>query len=103
MSATLTIKTGEQLTGVFSGANLDGADPHYILKMVKRIPNTPAAANGTVVAQGDYLGTGEDHFLTLPVSDVVDLVVSDVVLEKSLHKVQNGEFNRRASDVWGLI
>ena len=86
------MKNGEHYTGIFSGANLDSADPHYVLKMVKRSQNASSGSNGTTTPSDEYLGIGEDHLLTFPISDVIDMNVSDVVLEKSTQKAQNGEF-----------
>ncbi|KAI9664627.1 MAG: hypothetical protein M1821_006073 [Bathelium mastoideum] len=104
LMTTLTTKNGDQFTGVFAGASVDSADPHYVLKMVKRSQAVSNATNGTTSPVDEYLGIGEDHVLTLPTADVVDLAVSDVVLDKSAHKTQNGVASssfRTDSDITG--
>lgn len=80
MDATLTLKNGEQFTGVFSGANLDTpAKAQYVLKMVKRT-SLPIhqQVNGTIDMADEYTGEGEDHVMTFEVQDTIDLTVKDV-------------------------
>ncbi|KAL9065000.1 MAG: hypothetical protein Q9157_007630 [Trypethelium eluteriae] len=105
MLSTLTMKTGEQFTGVFSGVNFDASDPHYILKMVKRSQSVSNATNGSGSSSDEYLGAGEDHMLTFSTAEVVDLMVSEVVLEKSTHKNQNGVVSpfRTDADISGNL
>ena len=97
------LKGGEQFNGIFAGVDLDVAEPHYILKMVKRIQNSSGTTNGTMGPSDDYLGTGEDHLLTFPLVDVVDLVVSEVTLDKPPHRAQNGEQSLDVCSVPALI
>jgi PAB1-binding protein PBP1 len=94
-STTLTTKTGEKYTGIFAGVNVEASEPHYILKMTKRLQAAPDTANGTATPSDDYLGTGDDHLLTFSTQDVVDLAVQNVALDKSTAKAQNGIIIRR--------
>ena len=81
----VTVKTGEQYTGVLSGASLskDNADfPSFVLKMTRKI-STPA---GQSIAPGDsideYVGYGGDHVKTFGQKDISDISVSDLSLDR---------------------
>ncbi|KAI9714341.1 MAG: hypothetical protein M1820_000302 [Bogoriella megaspora] len=89
-SSVLTLKSGEKYSGIFSGINIDSPDSYYIIKMAKRAESPSNAVNGTNNSTDDYLGAGEDHMLTFLAQDVVDLALSDVLLEKTTNKSQNG-------------
>ncbi|KAK5114992.1 hypothetical protein LTR85_010030 [Meristemomyces frigidus] len=89
--ATLTLKNGEQFTGVFSGGAFDSASKnHYVLKMVKRtrLPSHQQV-NGTIEMPDEYAGDGEDHVMTFDVQDTIDLAVADVTTT-SAQPAQNG-------------
>ncbi|KAK6431811.1 poly(A)-binding protein binding protein [Oleoguttula sp. CCFEE 5521] len=88
--ATLTLKNGEQFSGVFGGASLESASKSvYILKMAKRtrLPSTQQV-NGERSLPDEYTGEGEDHIMTFDVQDTIDLAVSDVILASA--PTQNG-------------
>ena len=82
--ATITLKNGEQFSGIFSGGSFDAASKHqYLMKMVKRtrLPSQQQI-NGTssdVPSEDEYIGQGEDHIMAFDKEDTVDLSVSDVV------------------------
>lgn len=67
---TLTLKSGEQFTGVFSGSAFDGPKSQYLLKMVRRtrLPSNPQT-NGDVQLPHEFLGEGEDHAMSFDVQD----------------------------------
>ncbi|KAK6438994.1 poly(A)-binding protein binding protein [Oleoguttula sp. CCFEE 5521] len=88
--ATLTLKNGEQFSGVFSGASLEAANKSvYILKMAKRtrLPSSQQL-NGERDLPDEYIGEGEDHMMTFDVQDTIDLAVSEVILASA--PTQNG-------------
>ena len=94
--ATVTLKNGEQFTGIFSGASLEAAKPQYILKMVRRTrPPTHQQANGDVESPSEYAGEGEDHMMVIDKEDTVDLHVPDVA-PITAPPVQNGQLLRLA-------
>lgn len=91
-AATLTLKNGEQFTGVFSGGSFDSTSKNqYILKMVKRtrLPSHQQV-NGTTDIPDEYTGEGEDHVMAFDVQDTADLAVKDVTTA-SAQPAQNGE------------
>ncbi|KAI7518423.1 hypothetical protein KC331_g21220, partial [Hortaea werneckii] len=60
--ATLTLKNGEQFSGVFSGGSFDSpSKSQYVLKMVKRtkLPSQQQM-NGDTELSAEYIGEGED-------------------------------------------
>lgn len=85
---TLTTKTGEQYTGVFSGAALEPSKPQYILKMTRR-SQQEGQSNGVSEQSGEYVGEGEDHAMSFEIQDTVDLFVADVTTAPATSQ-QNG-------------
>jgi hypothetical protein len=79
--ATLTLKTGEQFSGVYTGASLETpAKSTYILKMVKRLRlPTSQQVNTHADLPDDFIGETDDHIMSFDVQDTVDLAVSNVV------------------------
>ncbi|KAK4896631.1 poly(A)-binding protein binding protein [Elasticomyces elasticus] len=100
LDATLSLKSGEQFTGVFTGFspstnhNSNGGNGKYILSMVRRThaapphqQNDPAAqTNGHATpttessSEEEFIGEGEDHTMAFDVQDTVCLSVDDVVV-----------------------
>lgn len=67
----------------------------YVFKMVKRVQTTgDGQVNGTSEASDDYIGVGDNHVMAFDVGDVADFHVSNVVLDKTQAKGQNGTFAR---------
>lgn len=90
--ATLTLKNGEQFTGVFSGSSTESSNKSvYILKMVKK---TRLAShqhiNGNTDLSDEYIGEGEDHVMVFDAQDTADLAVANVVTAVA-HATQNGK------------
>jgi hypothetical protein len=90
--ATLTLKNGEQFTGVFSGSSLESsARSVYILKMVKRTRlASHQQINGNTDLPDEYVGEGEDHVMVFDTQDTADLAVANVVTANA-HATQNGK------------
>lgn len=95
LSATLTLRNGEQYTGIFSGGSPDASDSRYTLKMVKRLSaGGQQQSNGVAEVSDEYVGQGEDHVMAFDSQDVVDLNVSNVSTDRSRARGQNGLFYR---------
>lgn len=91
IDATITLKNGEQFTGVFSGTSIESpAKSTYILKMARRtrLPSHQQTNGNTELAE-EYVGEGQDHVMTFDVQDTVDFAVSGVVTA-SAQATQNG-------------
>lgn len=88
----MTLKNGEQFTGVFSGSSLESsAKSVYILKMVKKIRlASQQQVNGNTELPDEYIGEGEDHVMVFDAQDTADLAVANVVTANA-HATQNGE------------
>jgi hypothetical protein len=87
--ATLTLKTGEQFTGVFNGSSIDKSV--YTLKMVKRTRlASQQQTNGNTELLDEYIGEGDDHIMHFDVQDTADLSVPNVVTVNA-HAAQNGK------------
>lgn len=56
--------------------------------MVKRLQQV----NGDAETAGEYIGIGADHVMTLDTTDVVDLAVPQVKLDKVQSRAQNGKY-----------
>lgn len=90
LDSTLTLKNGEQYTGIFAGASLESSKNHYTLKMVKKTRHpSDQQMNGNTEMPDGYTGDGEDHVMSFDVQDTVDLSVSDVSTAVA-QPVQNG-------------
>ena len=90
--ATLTLKNGEQFTGVFSGSSTESANKSvYILKMVKKTRlASQQQINGNTELPDEYIGEGEDHVMAFDTQDTADLAVANVVTAVA-HATQNGK------------
>ena len=89
----MTLKNGEQFTGVFSGYSDLPTKSQYTLKMVKRtrLPSHQQA-NGHTEAVNEYTGDGDDHVMVFDRQDTVDLAVKDVTfVENHGQRTQNGK------------
>lgn len=88
----ITLKNGEQLSGIFSGASVEPHDARYTLKMVKRLRGpTGQQVNGSPQASDEYIGEGDEHVLSVVIQDTVDLSVTNVDLQSSESKAVNGK------------
>ncbi|KXS96840.1 hypothetical protein AC578_7387 [Pseudocercospora eumusae] len=86
---TLTLKSGEQFTGVFSGAALDGPKPQYFLKMVRRTRlQNSQQTNGDVQIPHEYIGEGEDHAMSFDLD--AEISAKDIAIATASAPQQNG-------------
>ena len=92
----MTLKNGEQFTGVFSGSSLESsAKSVYILKMVKKTRlASHQQTNGNTEPLDEYIGEGEDHVMVFDTQDTADLEVANVVTANA-HATQNGKQRSR--------
>jgi len=87
-TATVTVKSGNRFSGVFSGASLETTELAYVLKMVKQLQSEQT--NGFSESHDGYVGYGDDHAMTFEIKDVVDMAVTNVFTEKLHSKLGNG-------------
>jgi len=84
MDATVTLKNGEQFTGVFSGATTEPNNNLYVLKMTRSLKNaTSSQLNGDSESSdqsNQLVGQGSDHAMAFNAQDVIDLSVPSVSL-----------------------
>lgn len=82
---TLTLKTGEQFTGIFSGASLENASKQqYSLKMAKKTrPPSSQQVNGHAELASEYVGEGEDYGMSFDIQDTTALEVKDATMAAS--------------------
>jgi len=92
---TIAVKTGEQYTGVLSGASLPNANtdgPSFVLKMTRKISAAPGQTNGQPENAGEYVGYGGDHAMAFGLKDISDVSVSELSLDKvSVKNNMNGK------------
>lgn len=84
-AVNITVRNGEQYTGVLSGASLakDNVDvPSFVLKMTRKIDAVSGQANGEVNDADAYVGYGGDHVMTFGQKDLSDISVSELSLDK---------------------
>jgi len=79
--ATITLRNGEQFSGIFTGGIFESTKTLYTLKMAKRtrLPlhdQTSTSDDSTA----EFVGQGYDHVLSIDIQDTVDLFVSDVTV-----------------------
>ncbi|KAK5110100.1 hypothetical protein LTR62_006234 [Meristemomyces frigidus] len=90
LEATLTLKNGEQYSGVFCGGSFESSRSKYTMKMVRqtRTQGDPHV-NGNTDSQVEYVGEGEDHAMAFDVQDTMSLAVDGVDTSASSAQ-QNG-------------
>ncbi|QDS76612.1 hypothetical protein FKW77_007733 [Venturia effusa] len=91
LNATLIHKNGDRYFGIFSSLG----DKGYTIKMARKAPSPNKQSNG--VAE-EEVGEGSERSLTLETSDVVDLKVDNVRLDKSQGRAQNGTSSNFRTD-----
>ncbi|KAJ5610838.1 hypothetical protein N7510_007557 [Penicillium lagena] len=91
LNTTITTKSGDKFTGIFSSSTLEASDSSFLLKMVQRASqeNQPKA-NGVSEVTSPYLGTGPDHSMAFDIKDVADIAVPNVVPAEVSAKESNG-------------
>lgn len=88
-------KNGDRYSGIFSSLG----DKGYTIKMARKMSSSGKQSNGVT---GEEAGEGDERSLTLATSDVVDLKVDGVRLDKPQGRAQNGKQLGR-SDLLNLV
>ncbi|TID15673.1 hypothetical protein E6O75_ATG08001 [Venturia nashicola] len=91
LNATLIHKNGDRYSGIFSTLT----DKGYTIKMARKTSSSGKHPNGVT---GDEVGEGDERSLTLATTDVVDLRVDGVRLDKSQGRAQNGTSSNFRTD-----
>ncbi|KAJ5086404.1 SM domain found in ataxin-2 [Penicillium alfredii] len=106
LSTTITTKTGENFTGIFSSSTLEPSDSTFLLKMVQRASqeNQPKA-NGVSDVTSPYLGAAPEHSMAFDVKDVADISVPNVSTAEVSVKESNGASSafKTDSDISGNL
>ncbi|EGC41258.1 PAB1 binding protein [Histoplasma capsulatum var. duboisii H88] len=93
LNATITTKSGERFSGIFSGSSLESNNSSFTLKMTQRC-SSPQADNGRSNGLSDlsspYIGSGVDHQMIFDVQDVADICVENVSTAGIAAKEHNG-------------
>lgn len=89
LSASITVKNGDQYTGIVSGSVLEANETTVALKMVKRVNIEGGSQNGAE-SSSKYLGAAPHHSMVFDVKDIADISVDNVVAMEST-KAQNGK------------
>lgn len=95
LPATISLRSGDRYTGIFSSVIYEQSDAKYLLKMVKKVGNTDKQINGAIDSVDAYVGAGQDHTMTFPLRDVhfnCDNVPAELPKAKA---GQNGRFLAR--------
>lgn len=87
--STITLKNGEQFTGIFSAMSFESPEMKYVLKMVKKV-SAHAQTNGVTDAIDEYLGHGPEHMMSFDKKDVVDLNPHSVRFDRGGSRAPNG-------------
>lgn len=88
---TITLKNGEQYTGVFSGGSFEATKTFYVIKMAKQTQLADhQQSNGNSDLPTEYVGEGEEHVMSFDVQDTTDLFVRDVTTAAATPQ-QNGQ------------
>ncbi|KAF2223639.1 hypothetical protein BDZ85DRAFT_112264 [Elsinoe ampelina] len=103
LDTVLTLKSGEQFEGVFSGATTQNNEARYHLKMVRRLNAPSQQANGSSASVGSFIGEGEDHSMAFDVNDTVDLAVQRVPIGGSTSRATNGAGFRTDVEISGNL
>ncbi|EEQ88081.2 PAB1 binding protein [Blastomyces dermatitidis ER-3] len=93
LNATVTTKSGEKFSGIFSGSSLEPNDSSFALKMTQRCSSPQpdhSRSNGLSDHSSPYIGSGVDHQMIFDVQDVADVCVENVSTVGIAAKEQNG-------------
>ncbi|KAJ5893886.1 hypothetical protein N7495_005577 [Penicillium taxi] len=104
LQTTITTKTGDKFTGIYSFSALESSDTSFLLKMVRNSSESNAKSNGLSESISPYLGTAPDHSMSFETKDIVDFSVSDVAPTEVAMKESNGSAGFRTdSDISGNL
>jgi hypothetical protein len=95
-TVSVTLRSDEKYTGIFSSASNEQQDTKYLLKMVKKAPSGESQRNASDESGAAYVGHGPDFMMVFPSKDVVNLSADNVRLERPKPKAgQNGKLLHR--------
>ena len=78
-SASVMTTSGDQFSGIFYGAETEGADPAFLLKMVQQLKQgSKNSANGAPDSIGEFVGVGDDFEMTFSFRDITSISVNNV-------------------------
>lgn len=98
----MTLRTGEQYSGIYSSASVQPGEVTYTLKMVKRLdPGSDQLVGGSSEASEQYVAReDDDHTMTFIQMDVVDLAVPNVTVAPAAPKAKKGISSDVARKNW---
>ena len=78
-SATVTTKSGDQFSGIFYGAEAEGTDPAFLIKMAQQVKQgSKNSVNGVPDSTGEFVGVGDDFDMTFSFKDITSISVNNV-------------------------
>ncbi|OJD11732.1 hypothetical protein AJ78_07554 [Emergomyces pasteurianus Ep9510] len=93
LNATITTKSGEKFSGIFSGSSLEANESSFTLKMTQRCSSPQpdhSRSNGLSDHASPYIGSGVDHQMVFDVQDIADIGLENVSTSGIAAKEQNG-------------
>ncbi|CEJ60643.1 hypothetical protein PMG11_09211 [Penicillium brasilianum] len=91
LRTTITTKSGEKFTGIFSSSNLEASESSFLLKMVQHAAQeNQGKANGVSDTATPYVGSAPEHSMAFDIKDVADISVPNVSPAEVSVKESNG-------------
>ncbi|PWY81855.1 PAB1 binding protein [Aspergillus heteromorphus CBS 117.55] len=91
LTATVTTRSGEKFTGIFSSSALEPSESTFVLKMVQRPSKSEQhRSNGVSEASSPFMGSAPDHSMSFDFKDVADISVPNVSTADVTVKGSNG-------------
>ncbi|KAJ5160484.1 uncharacterized protein N7482_007488 [Penicillium canariense] len=105
LHTTITTKSGEKFTGIFSSSSLEATDSSFLLKMVQRTSQeNQGKANGASDTTASYLGSAPEHSMAFDIKEVADIAVPNVSPAEVSVKESNGAAGFRTdADISGNL
>ncbi|KAK9850823.1 hypothetical protein MYU51_011389 [Penicillium brevicompactum] len=106
LQTTITTKSGDKYTGIFSSSSLEPNEVSFLLKMVQRASQEGQfRANGVSDVATPFLGSAPEHIMSFEVKDVIDISVPNVTTAEISAKEPNGASQgfRTDSDISGNL
>ncbi|CAI7579023.1 unnamed protein product [Penicillium viridicatum] len=106
LHTTITTKTGEKFTGIFSSSTMEPNELSFLLKMVQRTSREgQPRTNGVSDVATPYIGDAPEHTMTFDIKDVADIAVPNVTTAEVSAKEPNGASQgfRTDSDISGNL
>ncbi|CAG8031952.1 unnamed protein product [Penicillium nalgiovense] len=106
LHTTITTKSGEKFTGIFSSSTMEPNELSFLLKMVQRTTQEgQPRPNGVSDVATPYIGSAPEHIMSFDIKDVVDIAVPNVTTADVSAKEPNGASQgfRTDSDISGNL